>query len=65
MRASELKDLTVAELERKLQESTEEQFRLGFRSASESIENPMRFRTLRKDIARIHTVLRQKRGGQS
>ena len=39
--------------------STEERFRLRFRSATEAIENPMRFRALRRDIARIKTVLRE------
>jgi large subunit ribosomal protein L29 len=41
---------------------TEERFRLRFRSATESIENPMRFRAIRRDIARIKTVLRQRAG---
>lgn len=62
MKATELEDLSVEALEQKLAEAREERFRLGFRSATESIENPMQFRTLRRDIARILTVLRQKRG---
>ncbi len=62
MQASELDQLSVEDLERKLAEAREERFRLRFRSATESIENPMQFRTLRRDIARILTVLRQKRG---
>lgn len=62
MKASELAELSVEELERKLAEVREEQFRLRFRSATESIENPMRFRALRRDVARMLTVLRQKRG---
>ena len=39
---------------------TEERFRLRFRSATESIENPMRFRAIRRDIARIKTILKRK-----
>lgn len=62
MQASELEALSVEDLEAKLQEAREERFRLRFRSATESIENPMQFRVLRRDIARILTVLRQKRG---
>ena len=58
MKMEELKDLSVAELEAKLAEFTDERFRLRFRSATESIENPMRFRAIRRDIARIHTILR-------
>ncbi len=58
MNATELRDLSDDELKAKLAELKEERFRLRFRSASESIDNPMRFRTLRRDIARILTVLR-------
>lgn len=58
MRASELTDLSVDELEGKLGELTEERFRLRFRSATEAIENPIRFRLMRRDIARIKTILR-------
>jgi large subunit ribosomal protein L29 len=43
-----------------LTELTEERFRLRFRSATESIENPMRFRAIRRDIARIRTILKEK-----
>jgi large subunit ribosomal protein L29 len=62
MQANELEQLDVTALEQKLAEAREERFRLRFRSATESIENPMQFRVLRRDIARILTVLRQKRG---
>ena len=41
----------------KLTELVEERFRLRFRSATESIENPMRFRALRRDIARLRPLL--------
>ncbi len=58
MNATELRELSADELKAKLAELTEERFRLRFRSASETIDNPMRFRTLRRDIARILTVLR-------
>ncbi len=57
MKANEVKDMTQDELEAKLAELTEERFRLRFRSATESIENPMRFRAIRRDIARIKTAL--------
>jgi large subunit ribosomal protein L29 len=53
--------MTDAELETKLAEMTEERFRLGFRSSTEAIENPIRFRTLRRDIARVQTILRARR----
>jgi large subunit ribosomal protein L29 len=57
MKQTELKEMTQDELKAKLAELTEERFRLRFRSATESIENPMRFRAIRRDIARIKTAL--------
>ena len=60
MNATELRDLSDDELKAKLAELKEERFRLRFRSASESIDNPMWFRTLRRDTARILTVLRSR-----
>ncbi len=62
MKASELRDLSTAELEQKLVELREERFRLRFRSATESIESPIRFRTIRRDIARVLTTLRMRAG---
>jgi large subunit ribosomal protein L29 len=47
-------------LEGRLAELTEERFRLRFRSATESIENPMRFRAIRREIARIRTIMKEK-----
>ena len=59
--ATSRRELTVEELERKLGEAREEEFRLRFRSATETVDSPMRFRALRRDIARILTVLREKK----
>jgi large subunit ribosomal protein L29 len=64
MKANELRELSVDDLKAKLAELTEERFRLKFRSATESIENPMRFRHLRRDIARVRTLLRAKELGR-
>ncbi|HEY3933501.1 MAG TPA: 50S ribosomal protein L29 [Gemmatimonadales bacterium] len=57
----ELRDLTVEQLVAKLAELREERFKLRFRSATESIENPMQFRALRRDAARVITILDEKR----
>jgi large subunit ribosomal protein L29 len=59
--------MTDEELTAKLAELSEERFRLRFRSATEAIENPLRFRTLRRDIARLRTILREResRAGRS
>ena len=58
METSELNEMKLEELQAKLAELREERFRLRFRSATEAIENPLRFRSLRRDIARILTILR-------
>jgi large subunit ribosomal protein L29 len=64
MAETNLHELSVDDLKAKLAELTEERFRLRFRSATESIENPMRFRHLRRDIARVKTLLRAKELGR-
>jgi large subunit ribosomal protein L29 len=61
MDANDLRELSTEQLEAKLAELREERLKLSFRSATESIENPMQFRGLRRDIARLQTVLGQKR----
>jgi len=58
MKVNEIRELSNEELQQKLGELKDERFRLRFRSATESIENPVRFRTIRRDIARILTTLR-------
>ena len=64
MARNNFNELSVDDLKTKLAELTEERFRLRFRSATESIENPMRFRHLRRDIARLKTILRAKELGK-
>jgi large subunit ribosomal protein L29 len=59
-KAADLAQLSVEELTAKLAEMEEEQFRIRFRTATEAIENPIQFRSRRRDIARIKTVLQQK-----
>jgi len=60
-KASDLKEFSVEQLESKLAEAREERFKLQFRRATEAIDNPMRLRTVRRDIAKLLTVLQQKR----
>jgi len=62
-KARELRELPIDQLEQKLTEAREEEFRLRFRSATEAIDNPMRFRLLRREIARLETVLAEKKKG--
>jgi large subunit ribosomal protein L29 len=63
MKAREMQQMTDEELEAKLAEMSEERFRLRFRGATEAIENPIRFRAIRRDIARLQTILRARRRG--
>ena len=60
MKPAEIREMSVEVLKAKIDELTRERFNLRFRSATESIENPMRFRSLRRDIARMQTILREK-----
>ncbi len=62
METSELHEMTTEGLQAKLDELVKERFNLRFRSATESIENPMRFRAIRRDIARIKTAQRARAG---
>ena len=60
MKPNEVREMSVEDLRAKVEELTAERFNLRFRSATESIENPMRFRGIRRDIARLQTILREK-----
>ncbi|MCC8022760.1 MAG: 50S ribosomal protein L29 [Clostridiales bacterium] len=58
MKASEIRALTEEERQKKLQELKEELFNLHFQQAINQLDNPMRIKAVRKDIARIKTVER-------
>ena len=58
----DMKDLSSEELEAKATDMKKEVFNLRFQQAMGQIENPMRLRILRKDIARAKTVLKEKYG---
>ncbi len=59
MKASELRELSVSELELKLKDLKEELFNLRFQLAINQLENPMRITAVKRDIARVSTVIRQ------
>jgi len=61
MKAAELREGTLEELERKEQDMRRELFNLRFQQATGEIENPMRIRAIKKDIARVLTVAREKK----
>ena len=60
MKADEIRNLSEADLRARVQELEEERFRLRFRAATETLEQPLRLRTIRRDIARLLTVLRER-----
>jgi large subunit ribosomal protein L29 len=59
MKASEIRELSSEEIQEKLSELTEEQFNLRFQHATDQLENSMRLRDVKHDIARMKTVLRE------
>ena len=59
MKASEIRELSVAELETKLKDLKAELFNLRVQLAINQLDNPMRISAVKKDIARVQTVLRQ------
>ena len=60
MKAKELHELTVNELNAKLKELSEELFNLRFRHAIGQLENPASLKTCKKNIAKVKTILRQR-----
>ena len=60
MKASELRTLSQAELDAKLLELKKELFNLRFQQAINQLDNPMRISAVKKDIARVMTVIRDK-----
>lgn len=60
MKAEEIRGLSAEELTARVAQLEEERFRLKFRSASEALEEPLRLRSIRKDIARLQTVQRER-----
>ena len=62
MDAAEVRGLTLDQLDDKLAELKKEQFNLRFQRVTGQLENTARVRQVRRDIARIRTIARQKRG---
>jgi large subunit ribosomal protein L29 len=57
---TEVRELTDEEIQERISETREELFRLRFRSATQQLENPMLIRFLRRDLARMKTILRER-----
>ena len=59
MNAKEIRELSVAELSEKLADLKDELYKLRFQLAINQLENPMRIVAVKKDIARVKTIIRE------
>ena len=59
MKAKQIRELTAHEITTRIAELERERFNLRFRGATQTLDDPLRLRVLRKDIARLKTVLRE------
>ena len=64
MKAADLRAMTDDELRGKLRDLKEELFNLRFQNATGQLENPSRIRAVRKDIARVNTIIRARELGR-
>lgn len=60
MKVNKLRDLSSVELNKKVNDLKEELFNLRFQMATGQLENPMKIKEIRKDIAKAKTVLRER-----
>ena len=60
MNAKEIRELTLAELNEKLADLKDQLFKLRFQLAINQLENPMSIVAVKKDIARVKTIIREK-----
>ena len=60
MKGSEIRELTLEELRQREEDISEELFNLRFQLATSQLENKMRVRQVRRDLARIKTIMREK-----
>ncbi len=63
MKANEIRELTTAEIEQNIKSLKEELFNLRFQLATGQLENTVRIREVRKSIARMKTVIREREVG--
>lgn len=64
MKTEDIRDLTDEQIVERVRELEQERFRLRFRSATQELENPTLLRTLRRDIARLKTIARERQLAQ-
>ena len=59
MKATQIRELTADEITTRVAELERERFNLRFRGATQTLDDPLRLRVIRRDIARLKTVLRE------
>lgn len=64
MKASEIRDMTAQELENKLVDLKKELFALRFQHTVNQLDNPARLKAVKKDIARIKSIMREQSNAQ-
>lgn len=65
MKAEDIREWDATEIEARLKELKEEQFRLRFQASMMELENPSLLRNIRRDIARLKTILRERELAQN
>ena len=65
MKINKIKEMSSPELEKELSELRNELFKLRFSLATNGLDNPMKIKEVKKDIARINTILRQRELAES
>ncbi len=63
MKVNEIRDLSAEEIMTKIKELKEELFNLRFQNATNQLDNPMRIPAVKKDIAKLKTILKEKELG--
>ena len=64
MKVNEIRNLTTEEIIAKIKETKEELFNLRFQQATGSLEKPVRLRELRREVARMKTIIRERELGK-
>ncbi len=60
MKASEIRDMTENELQQELKDLKSELFKIRFQLATNQLDNPMKLKEVKRSIARVKTVIRQR-----
>lgn len=63
MKPAQLRDMTVEEIKAREAELGKELFNLRMRHATNQLENPLKLRSLKRDIARVKTIISEKKRG--